>query len=214
MKRVFCSITLFVLMTSSLTAQDLSGDWQGAGGTGKERQRMILHVDKADDGGWKATLFAIDIQPDGIPVTSITQHGSTVAFSIPELKVSYKGTVRSDGASIVGKMDWEGTAQVTFVHPTKATAWPRDVHCSCTVSFVPVGQGVKLRCWTGTGPDGRWCYLQDWETQRTRLISLRQSWFRSTTFMALRGVGLASPVRRRQCRRITARTVLATMYLR
>jgi pimeloyl-ACP methyl ester carboxylesterase len=153
MKRIFCTIAMLVLMASVLQAQDISGDWQGTGGTGKGRQRIILHVDKADDGGWKATLFAIDIQPDGIPITSITQQGSTVAFSIPELKVAYKGTVSSDGTSIVGKMTWEGTAQVNFVHPTKETAWPHDIHCACSVSFVPVGQGVKLEVlnWGGTG---------------------------------------------------------------
>jgi pimeloyl-ACP methyl ester carboxylesterase len=153
MKRVFCTISLFVLVVPSLWAQDVSGDWQGTGGTGKGRQRIILHVDKADGGGWKATLFAIDIQPDGIPVASITQQGSTVAFSIPELKIRYKGTFSSDGTSIVGKMTWEGTAQVTFVHPTKETAWPHDIHCACTASFISVGQGVKLEAldWGGTG---------------------------------------------------------------
>ena len=153
MKRIFCTIALLVLLTSSLKAQDISGDWQGTGGTGKERQRIILHVEKANDGGWKATLFAIDIQPDGIPVTTITQQDSAVVFSIPELKISYRGTVSPDGTSIVGKMNWEGTAQVTFVHPTKETAWPRDIHCGCVTSFIPVGEGVKLEVldWGGTG---------------------------------------------------------------
>jgi pimeloyl-ACP methyl ester carboxylesterase len=146
-------IGLLVLFTSSLKAQDISGDWQGTAGTGKERQRIILHVDKTDDSGWKATLFAIDVQPDGIPVTSITQQGSTIAFSIPELKIRYKGTVSSDGSSIAGKMNWEGTAQILFVRATKETAWPHDIHCSCSVSFVSVGQGVKLEVldWGGTG---------------------------------------------------------------
>ena len=153
MKRNFCTIALLVLLASSLKAQDISGDWQGAGGTGKERQRIILHVEKADDGGWKATLFAIDIQPDGIPVTTITQQDSTVVFSIPELKISYKGIVSPDGTSIVGKMNWEGAAQVTFVHPTKEAAWPHDIHCSCKTSFVPVGGGVRLEVldWGGAG---------------------------------------------------------------
>jgi non-heme chloroperoxidase len=153
MKGVLCAISLLILLGSPLWAQDISGDWQGAGGNGKERQRIILHVEKADDGGWKATLFAIDIQPDSIPITKITQQGSTVAFSIPNLKISYKGTFSSDGPSIVGKMTWEGTTQVTFVRPTKETAWSRDIHCSCSVSFVSVGQGVKLEVldWGGTG---------------------------------------------------------------
>jgi pimeloyl-ACP methyl ester carboxylesterase len=153
MKRVFYTVALLILLASSLRAQDISGDWQGAGGSGKERERLILHVDKADDGGWRATLFPVDEQADGIPVTLIEQQGSTIAFSIPELKISYKGTVSSDGKSIAGKMTWEGSAQVTFVHPTKETTWPHDIHCACTVSFVAVAPGVKLEVldWGGTG---------------------------------------------------------------
>ena len=92
-KRVLCAIALLVLLASSLRAQDISGDWQGAGGSGKERQRIILHVEKANDGGWKATLFAIDVQPDGIPVTTITHQGSTVAFSIPEAEDQLQGNI-------------------------------------------------------------------------------------------------------------------------
>jgi pimeloyl-ACP methyl ester carboxylesterase len=144
---------MFVSMTSSLNAQDISGDWQGAINTKKDRLRVILHVDKADDGGWKSKFFSIDQGSDGIPVTTITQQGAEVAFSIADLKLSYKGTVSSDDRSIVGKMTQGGTGAFTFVRPTQETAWPRDIHCSCSVSFVSVGQGVKLEVldWGGTG---------------------------------------------------------------
>jgi len=47
----------------------------------------------------------------------------------------------------------DGTGPLTFVRPTTATAWPRDIHCACTASFIQVGQGVKLEVldWGGTG---------------------------------------------------------------
>jgi pimeloyl-ACP methyl ester carboxylesterase len=152
-RRIFWTVALLVLMASSLQAQDISGDWQGAINTKKDHLRVILHVDKADDGGWKATFFSIDQDSDGIPVTSITQQGGDVAFSIAELKLSYKGTVSSDGRSIVGKLTQGGTGSFTFVRPTKETAWPRDITCACTVSFISVGKGVKLEVldWGGTG---------------------------------------------------------------
>ncbi len=39
------------------------------------------------------------------------------------------------------------------MHPTEATAWPRDIHCECKSLFVPVAPGVKLEVldWGGTG---------------------------------------------------------------
>jgi non-heme chloroperoxidase len=150
---MFWTVALLVLMASSLQAQDISGDWQGAINTKKDHLRVILHVDKVDDGGWKATFFSIDQGLDGIPVTSITQQGADVAFSIAELKLSYKGTVSSDGGTIVGKLTQGGTGSFTFVRPTKETTWPHDIHCACSVSFISVGKGVKLEVldWGGTG---------------------------------------------------------------
>ncbi len=46
-------------MASSLNAQDISGDWQGMLVFPKGSLRLILHVDPAEDGGWKAKYLAI-----------------------------------------------------------------------------------------------------------------------------------------------------------
>ena len=153
MKRIFLVFTLAILSSCSLQAQNIAGDWQGTAIAGKQRQRLILHVDQADDGAWKATLFAIDIQPDGLPITTVTEQGAQVSFAVPDQKLLFNGTLTPDGESIVGKMIWDGTAQITFVRPAKGTAWPHDIHCACSVSFVPVAPGVKLEVldWGGTG---------------------------------------------------------------
>jgi pimeloyl-ACP methyl ester carboxylesterase len=153
MKRIFCMIAMLVLLASSLHAQDISGDWQGRLGSGKGSLRLIVHIDKADDGGWKALLYSIDQTAEGVPLTSITQQSSSIAFSITELKVTYKGTIGSDGSSIVGSYTQGGTVPLTLVRPTKETAWPRDIHCACVASFVPVAPGVNLEVldWGGTG---------------------------------------------------------------
>ncbi|MGP8260931.1 MAG: hypothetical protein ACLQM6_13365 [Acidobacteriaceae bacterium] len=58
-KRIFCAIAVLVLMASSLNAQDISGDWQGMLVFPKGSLRLILHVDPAEDGGWKAKYLAI-----------------------------------------------------------------------------------------------------------------------------------------------------------
>lgn len=153
MKRIVCTFAFFVLMTSSLNAQNISGDWQGRLGSGNGSLRLILHIEGAEAGGWKAKLFSIDQTAQGIPVTSITQQGTSVLFSIVELKVKFKGVVRPDGNSIVGDYTQNRTFPLTLVRPTEATAWPRDIHCACSASFVTVAPGVKLEVldWGGTG---------------------------------------------------------------
>lgn len=153
MKYLLCFLALLFGIPATLRAQDISGDWQGAIGSGKGRLRVILHIDKAEDGGWKAKFFSIDQGADGMPVDSITQHGSEVAFSMPDIKLSYKGTISTDVKSIVGKMTQDGTGAFTFVRATPETAWPHDIQCSCSISFVEVERGVKLEVvdWGGTG---------------------------------------------------------------
>jgi pimeloyl-ACP methyl ester carboxylesterase len=153
-KRVlFAAALLYFLIVSPMRAQDVSGDWQGAVGTGEERLRFILHVDQSADGASKAKFFSIDQGPDGIPVSAITLYGAELVFSIADLKLSYRGTVSVDGTSIVGKMKQGGTSSVTLHRPTSGTAWPRDIHCACTASFISVEKGVKLEIldWGGAG---------------------------------------------------------------
>ena len=156
MKRVLFCIICFLLLAiaaPSLCAQDLLGAWQGEIGKGKDRLRAVLEIEKADDGSWKAQFFSIDQGADGMPLDSFAQQGSEISFSIPEIKLSYKGTLSTDGKSIVGTLTQGGKLALTFVRSTPETAWPHDVKCVCSVSFVPVGKGIKLEVldWGGTG---------------------------------------------------------------
>jgi hypothetical protein len=114
---------------------------------------VILQIASADDGGWKAQFFSIDQSADGMPLSSFGQQGSEISFSISEIKLSYKGTLSADGKSIVGTLTQGGKSALTFVRATQETAWPHDVKCVCSVSFVPVGSGIKLEVldWGGTG---------------------------------------------------------------
>jgi non-heme chloroperoxidase len=154
MKRVLCAVALLCfLFVPHVQAQDVSGDWQATVGAGKERLRFILHVDKDDDEGLTAAFYSIDQGPDGNPVSTITFKGRELVFSIAGMKLSYRGTMSADGTSIVGKIRQDGAAPLTLRRSTPATAWPHDIHCVCTVSFVPVEKGVKLEVldWGGTG---------------------------------------------------------------
>lgn len=156
MKRIFCTIALLVIAASPLKSQnipDISGTWQGTLGVGKDSLRLVLEVSRADDGGWKAKLFSIDQESDGGYVDSITQQDNEVTFAVAALKLTYKGTLSADGKSIAGNLTQRRTRPLTLVRPTKETAWPHDIHCACTISFVPVQPGVKLEAldWGGAG---------------------------------------------------------------
>jgi pimeloyl-ACP methyl ester carboxylesterase len=144
---------LFVFVALPMRAQDVSGDWQGSVGTGKERLRLILNVEKDADEGWRAKVYSIDQGPDSIPVTSFWQNGAEIAFSISALQLSYKGTIAADNNSIAGKLSQGGKTSFILHRPTVADRWPRDVNCACTASFITVQKVVKLEVldWGGTG---------------------------------------------------------------
>src|SRR5262245_30294389 len=99
-------VAVLLLMCSRLVpAQDLKGDWQGTLSVGPRQLRLILHVDKAADMTWKATLASIDQSPDwgaGTPVDSVTVSGTRFTFAVPALRGSYEGTIAADGNSIEG----------------------------------------------------------------------------------------------------------------
>lgn len=146
-------LSLCLATASHLLAQDVSGDWQGSIGAGKDRLRLILHVAKNLDGAWKATVYTIDQSPDPISVTSFSEQNGQVIFAIDPLKLSYKGTVAPSGISIVGTLTQDGSGPFTFRRPTTSDKWPHDIHCNCSVSYVPVQEDVKLEVldWGGTG---------------------------------------------------------------
>jgi uncharacterized protein (TIGR03435 family) len=82
-------------------AQGIAGIWQGTLQAGKDL-RTVLKIEKASDGGWKATMYSIDQGPGGMPVSSITLQGSTVKFSIMMIDGTYEGKLSADGSSING----------------------------------------------------------------------------------------------------------------
>src|SRR4051794_32161616 len=99
-------IGALILMCSRVApAQDVRGDWQGTLSVGPRQLRLILHVDKADDTTWNATLASIDQSPDwgaGAPVDSVTVSGTSFKFSVAALRGAYDGTIAADGNSIAG----------------------------------------------------------------------------------------------------------------
>ena len=86
---------LATLLTGTLYAQDITGNWQGTLKAGPQELRTILQVTKAD-AGWNATMYSIDQGADPIPVSAISLEGSTVKYKIDAVRGSYEGKLSAD----------------------------------------------------------------------------------------------------------------------
>lgn len=149
-RTVWILVTL-VLCSGGASAQDLSGDWQGA--LGSAPLRLILHVEKGDGATWKATLASIDQSPDwgaAMPVDAVTLQGSTLQFSIAAIRGNYSGTIAADGNSIDGTWSQGQALPLSLVRATPETAWKDPSPHS--VRFVTVDTNVKLEVLQWTGP--------------------------------------------------------------
>jgi len=149
-KWVLWIVTLATVLANTLSAQDITGNWQG---TLKERQdfRVIFEIRRGDDGSWKAILYSIDEGPEGVPADSLTLQGSDLKISFLA-GVTYAGTISSDGANITGTWTHEKSIPLELQRATKDTAWVRD-KSPHTVQFVPVDNNVTLEVldWGGSG---------------------------------------------------------------
>lgn len=145
------STVLACLSAVSLSAQEISGDWQGTLNAGKEL-RTILKISKSPAGALKATLYSIDQTPNGMDVSSITFHDSLLSFSIAALGLSYQGTLSADGQSISGLLTQGKPLPLVFQRATPQTEWKIDASPH-KIQLVPVDKDVKLEVldWGGTG---------------------------------------------------------------
>src|SRR5258708_32236899 len=135
---------LFVAMfTCALYAQGIAGDWQGTLKISDKDSRLIVHIEKAESGSWKALLGRIDQTPDWgarEPADSITLQGSDVQWTFPSIRGKFEGKLSADGTSIAGT--WGEGRTVEMRRATPATAWKDP--SPHAVQFVAVGNDVNL----------------------------------------------------------------------
>ena len=152
MKRTFQRIFfLAILASTSLWAQDVSGDWQGTLDLGI-KLRVILHIEKGNNSDLTCKLYSIDQSPDSVRATSVTFKDSALEAKFDLIMASYEGKLSADGNSIAGSWTQMGKAPLNFQRATKETAWKRD-SSSHTVQFITVDTNVKLEVldWGGSG---------------------------------------------------------------
>jgi uncharacterized protein (TIGR03435 family) len=114
---------LHVVEARAQAEQDLAGIWQGTLQAGGHSLRTVLKVTKTGT-GYSAQMYSIDQGGQGIPVTSITQQGSMVKYSILMIDGSYEGKMSPDGKTITGTWTQGGhSLPLNLERATPETAW-------------------------------------------------------------------------------------------
>ncbi|HXY23749.1 MAG TPA: alpha/beta hydrolase [Candidatus Acidoferrum sp.] len=80
----------------------LEGDWAGSLEAGDAVLHLVLHVSKAADGGFKATIDSLDQGVYGIEVTAIALKDSNLKLSVASVGASYDGKVSATFSGIEG----------------------------------------------------------------------------------------------------------------
>lgn len=199
LKKKLLIVSLMMLAGAAVRAQEIAGDWQGILKNGAQNLRIIIHFDKAPDGGWKATAFSIDQGPEPIPVRSVVLQSSNIKLVVDAIRGTYEGKITAEGNSIIGTWSPQGQdpGELNLKRATTETAWPHDASLH-RVQFITVEDNVKVEVldWGGSGRP--WFCSRAWGTMLTYLTSSRRNSPACITFTALRAAGTAPPVLRRQ----------------
>jgi uncharacterized protein (TIGR03435 family) len=122
-KLALCIVAFAALLPSTLSAQDISGDWQGTLHTDKPL-RIVLKISKGDKDTLSAKFYSIDQSGQPSPVTSVTRQESVVKFSVQPIGGTYEGKLNADGKSIAGTWTQaDHPLPLTLVRATPETAW-------------------------------------------------------------------------------------------
>jgi len=152
MKRLVCMVVMWgAILSASLHAQDVTGNWQGAMQTASG-MRAVLQISKAECNGLGGTLYSLGDDPHPIRLTSVTLLNRVLRFSIESLGATYEGKLSADGASIHGTFSQGQAVLLDFNRATPQIAWPLDP-TPHTVQFVEVEKEVRLEVvdWGGSG---------------------------------------------------------------
>jgi len=108
--------------TVIVTANDLTGTWQGTLHVGQDL-RLVVKITKADT-GYKSVFYSIDQTGNPFTVDKTTLDGSTVKFAVNQIGGTFEGKVSGDWKTIVG--NWSqgpNPLPLTLTRTTPETEW-------------------------------------------------------------------------------------------
>jgi len=105
--RPFFFLTLLLLFSKLLSAQDISGDWHGSLEVMGSKLPLVFHLEATDD-GYTATLDSPDQLAFGIPVETVSYEAPDLSLKLPALKAEYRGTYREADQFFDGVFEQSG----------------------------------------------------------------------------------------------------------
>ena len=112
-----------------MSAQDITGQWNGALKIQGIQLRIVFHISKTDT-GYTTTMDSPDQNAKGIPVTTTTFENSKLKLKITNLGFEYagefegnviKGTLKQNGQVFPLNLSREGTENQTLKRPQEPT---------------------------------------------------------------------------------------------
>jgi pimeloyl-ACP methyl ester carboxylesterase len=128
---VMSFFSLVVLMTSSAQTpsvhkpnpqrvSSIAGEWTASLQAGDAVLHLVLHISKAADGSFRATIDSLDQGVYGIQVTSFTQKDSALTFNVSSVSATYEGKFAVNHATIEGAWT-QGSVSLPLVFHRQAT---------------------------------------------------------------------------------------------
>lgn len=98
--KTFSILLISLLASISLSAQDITGQWNGALKVQGTQLRLVFNITKIDN-GVSSTMDSPDQGAKGIPTTTTSFENSILKITIASAKIEYEGTLGKDNV-IVG----------------------------------------------------------------------------------------------------------------
>lgn len=99
-------LLLTFLISISIQAQEVAGDWNGILKVQGAQLRLVFHIEKTEL-GYSSKMDSPDQGAFGIPVTSTTFEDNTLKISISNARIEYEGTLET-GDKIIGVFNQAG----------------------------------------------------------------------------------------------------------
>ena len=148
-----CVFSLLLLVTGTLSGQEITGVWQGT--LREPEMRLLIRISKQLDGSLEAKMLRVDQNPvdwgSGNRIDSVSLEGSDVKLTVASAKLSYEGKLSAHGNSIAGTWTQGNSSPLELHRATQDTAW-RDPTPHID-QFVTVDTDVRLEVldWGGSG---------------------------------------------------------------
>jgi hypothetical protein len=138
----------------------IEGNWAGSLQAGEAVLHLVLHISRAADGAFKATLDSLDQGVYGIEVTSLTHKNLTLQFTVSSVGVSYEGKISANSAAIDGVWS-QGSVGLPLVFHRQAAGAGAKNPSNAIVSAEGIwqgaleGNGMRLRLQLHVSHDDR-----------------------------------------------------------